>query len=393
MKILHFCESFSRVSETFIYDLIVELECQGVDNHVVALERQDAETRPFAKVTVVSRAQRFDPWRMLVRGWHGRRPGAAQEAAWGIERPRLRRVLEQMRPDLVHAHFGPNGVLIAPVARELGTRCVTSFHGYDVTSVPHNGFWQRQYQALWSQASAVTGPSGHVCGLLAALGAPKEKIVRISNGVKLAKFPFNPPGRRYDGRQVDCMFVGRLVEKKGPLQLLRAFEHARKANRGTVRLTLHIVGDGPLMPQLREESQARGLTECVEIHGARTHDEVRGMLQKAHLFLQHSVTAADGDQEGQGVTLIEASAVGLPVISTRHDGIPEVVLDQQTGYLVEEHDVAGMGEKLASLAANPGSWDEFGRRGREHVEKNLRLEAQVEKWRNLYQQVIRGELG
>src|SRR5579872_4342582 len=109
MRVLHFCELFSPISETFIYDLIVELERQGVDNHVVSFGRENADIRPFPKVAIISRAGRYHPWRIFLRGWHGRRPGAALEAAWQIERPRLKRVLEHTRPDLVHAHFGPAG--------------------------------------------------------------------------------------------------------------------------------------------------------------------------------------------------------------------------------------------------------------------------------------------
>lgn len=393
MRVLHFCESFSPASETFIYNLIVELERQGIDNQVLALDRQNADARPFPKVAVFPRAGRFHPWRILLRCWQGRRPGAALAAAWRIERPRLRRALERMRPDLVHAHFGPTGVLIAPVAQQLGIKCVTSFHGFDVTSVPREKFWKKQYDLLWFQVAAFTGPSAHICGLLETLGARREKIVRISNGVHVSQFPFTPPGLRFDGKNIECLYVGRLVEKKGPLLLLQAFDCARKAVDGKVNLTLHMVGDGPLMPALMQERQTRGLTNCVQIHGARSHREVVAMLQKAHIFLQHSVTASDGDQEGQGVSMIEAAATGLPIISTRHDGIPEVVLDQKTGYLVEEHDVTGMGKRLANLASNPSLWDNLGRSGREHVEKNMRLEVQTEIWRNLYNKVYLGEIG
>lgn len=390
MKILHFCEAFSPVSETFIHDLIMELQRQGADNQVLAFFRENAGIRPFSKVTLARRAERYHIGRIFQRCWHGFQPGGALLAAWRIERPRLRRVLEQFRPDLVHAHFGPNGVLIVPVAQELGIKCITSFHGLDVTTVPRVDFWRKQYDALWSQAAAVTGPSNHICGLLGSLGAGREKIFRISNGVDVAKFPFNPPGRRFDGQNVVCLFVGRLVEKKGPLLLLQAFEHARKAVAGKASLTLHMVGDGPLMPQLLAERQARGLTDCLQIHGARSHEEVGRMLQKAHIFLQHSVTAPDGDQEGQPVGLIEAAATGLPIISTRHSGIPEVVLDGQTGFLVEEFDVAGMGAKLARLASDPGEWDDLGHHAREHVEQNMRLEIQAEAWLDLYRLVHQG---
>jgi glycosyltransferase involved in cell wall biosynthesis len=391
MRVLHFCESFSPLSTTFIYDLIVELERQGIDNHVLALDRENADTRPFPKVTVVSRAEKYNPGRILCRIWHGRGTGSALEAAWRIERRRIQRVLKRVRPDLVHAHFGPMGVLIAPVARGLGVKCITSFHAYDVTTVPKQQFWKEQYRSLWSQGAAFTGVSRHICGLLEALGAGREKIVRISNGVDLSKFPFNPPGKRFDGKNVECLFVGRLVEKKAPLLVLRAFESARKALGRKADLRLHIVGDGPLMRKLREERQALGLDHCVDIHGALSHQEVRAMMQQAHLYLQHSVTAPDGDQEGLPVGLIEASATGLPIVSTRHDGIPEVVLDGKAGFLVEEHDVEGMAEKLACLAASSSLWDQMGRTAREHVERHMRLDVQAGTWGDLYARVCEGK--
>jgi colanic acid/amylovoran biosynthesis glycosyltransferase len=369
----------------------VELERQGIDNHVLALEEENRDTRPFPKVTIVGRAEKFHPLRLLWRAVHGPGAASALRAAWRIERERIRKVLVRLRPDIVHAHFGPAGILIGPVARQLAIKFVTSFHGYDATSVARQEFFEKQYRLLWATASAVTGVSGHICGLLENLGARRQTIVRISNGVDLSKFQFNPPASRFDGKNVECLFVGRLVEKKAPLLLLRAFAAARKATAGRASLTLHIIGDGPLMPELLAERQAQGLSSCVQIHGGLSHEEVRAMFQKTHIYLQHSITASDGDQEGQGVSMIEAAATGLPIISTRHDGIPEVVLDQKNGFLVEEHDVDGMARTLARLATTPGLWDRLGRNGREHVERQMRLDVQAEAWRNLYQRVYRGE--
>jgi glycosyltransferase involved in cell wall biosynthesis len=171
--------------------------------------------------------------------------------------------------------------------------------------------------------------------------------------------------------------VGRLVEKKSPIDLARAFKYAVDVVNSDTRLKLTIAGDGPLRADLEREVQKLGIENHVSILGEVAHSRVSDLLADANLYTQHCKTASDGDQEGQGVSFVEAAASGLPIVSTRHNGLTDVILDGETGYLVGEGDFEAMGEKIAWLAERPSQWCRLGRAGRRHVEENFNLQDQV----------------
>jgi colanic acid/amylovoran biosynthesis glycosyltransferase len=122
-----------------------------------------------------------------------------------------------------------------------------------------------------------------------------------------------------------------------------------------------------------------GLEGRIQLLGTLPHEKIVDLLASAHIYTQHSITAPNGDQEGQPVSLVEASAMGLPIISTVHSGIPEVVLDGETGYLVAEHDVKAMGNRIAEVARDPSLWTRLGEAGRSHIERNFSLERETAK--------------
>lgn len=387
MRVLHFCEFFSPLSETFIYDLVNELEGQSMDNHIATLHRENADSRPFLKAHLVKKPCRWNLQRLSTRASVALGLRDIREVCWPVLQKRLKGLVKSVAPDVVHAHFGPAGVLIAPIALRLGIPLIVSFHGFDVTRYARDEFWQRKYHELWPATAVISGVSNHICNRLQELGAPPDKIVRVSNGVKLEEFPCQNPAEHFDGKNVECLFVGRLVEKKGPLLLVKAFQTARKLVADRLNLILHVVGDGPLRPALEEYCRQEHLEACVHLYGPMDHSEVKAMMRRAHIYVQHSLTAANGDQEGQPVALIEAAATGLPCISTNHSGIPEIVLDGKTGFLVEENDFEGMGRKIALLSLDPNLWRTFGLKGRNHVESNLTQEKQVASWIERYRNV------
>ena len=191
--------------------------------------------------------------------------------------------------------------------------------------------------------------------------APPEKIRLLHTGVDLDRFTYAPPWHRYDGEKVRCLFVGRLVEKKAPLHLIRAFAKTKEhmvEHHAAVHLTL--AGEGPLFEATQRLVADLQLVDDVTFFGGVSHTEVQQLMQSHHLHVKHCITASDGDQEGQGVTFAEASAVGLPIVSTRHNGIPDVVINGKTGFLVEEGDIEGMGERIAYLAMHPEAWEALG---------------------------------
>jgi colanic acid/amylovoran biosynthesis glycosyltransferase len=133
-------------------------------------------------------------------------------------------------------------------------------------------------------------------------------------------------------------------------------------------ISYDIIGEGPQRGQLMELTRSLGLERVVTFHGARDRRFVRQKMDDAHLFVLPSVTAEDGDSEGQGVVLLEAQASGLPVVATDHDGFPESIAPGRSGFLVPERDVEALSSRIVDLICRSDTWPEMGRAGRKHVE-------------------------
>ena len=190
-----------------------------------------------------------------------------------------------------------------------------------------------------------------------------ERLIRVVPcGIEPGDFP---PGTPEPGR---VLALGRLVEKKAPHLTIRAFALAAKDHP---QAHLDIVGDGPLRGAVEAAAAEAGLGDRVTLHGALPHEACRALMRRAQIFAQHSVTAANGDTEGAPVAVAEAMATALPVVATRHSGIPEQVLDGETGILVAEGDVAGMGAAIARLLADPGLAARMGAAGRARALERL----------------------
>jgi glycosyltransferase involved in cell wall biosynthesis len=190
---------------------------------------------------------------------------------------------------------------------------------------------------------------------LRAVGCPPDRLHVVPSGVDAARFR---PGAPEPGR---VLAVGRLTEKKAPHLTIRAFAVAARTAPGA---RLDMVGDGPLRPLCDAEIAAHGLGDRVALHGSLPHAEVAALMRRAAVFAQHSLTAPNGDAEGLPGAVVEAMACGLPVVATRHSGIPEAVVEGETGLLVGEGDVEGMGAALGALLADPARAAAMGAAGR-----------------------------
>ncbi|SFB77701.1 Glycosyltransferase involved in cell wall bisynthesis [Tropicimonas isoalkanivorans] len=262
----------------------------------------------------------------------------------GVSEKRIRSFLLAHGVTHVLAEFGPIGCRVSLAARRSGARLFVHFHGYDATVLPRQASWMRQYSKLFAVADGIIAPSAYIANKLVDMGCPADKIHVSPCGVALDAFK---PTERISGHVV---MVGRMVEKKAPLHAIRAFAQASKNHP---EAHLHVVGDGPLKPQAEVLLSENGLSERVTLHGARPHPFVRKLLSQASLFIQHSVRAADGDEEGLPVAILEAMASGIPVVATRHSGIPEAVIDGETGILVAEFDEVGMSIAINSMFDDP----------------------------------------
>jgi glycosyltransferase involved in cell wall biosynthesis len=228
-------------------------------------------------------------------------------------------------------------------------------HGYDLSSLFLDPLWRSRY-ADYRQADGLIVVNLPMKARLLSLGIPEDRIHVVPCGVVVPDQPI----RRSPGEVVKCLAVGRMVAKKAPLKLLEAF---RDASARAPHLYLDYVGAGRLYAEAVQYVEQFDLADRVTLHGGLPNEAVLALMMGADIFLQHSmIDPQTGDEEGMPVAVLEAMAMALPVLSTRHAGIPEAVDHGVTGLLVEECDVRGMAAQLVELAAAPSLREVMGRR-------------------------------
>ena len=295
-------------------------------------------------------------------------------------------VLRAHGAQLIHAHFATDALEMLPMKRRLRLPLVTSCYGYDVSAFPQKRVNHLRLQRLFREGELFLVLSRDMKRDLLRLGCPEDKIAVHHLGVDLQHFrpPANRPRRT--GKRVRFLCVGFFVEKKGYLVLLEAL--ARLVANGHREVELVIVGQGPLEQKIKAHIRALDLAERVRLVQTTERAQVVAQYQASDLFVLPSLTASDGNKEGTPTVLMEAQAVGLPVISTYHAGIPEVVLDGETGWLVPEKDVEALAQKMEHALASRDAWHEMGARGRAHVEREFNIRTQVVRLEQWYRELV-----
>lgn len=347
MRVLHFRTRFSPLSETFIYDVVREVERQGTESVVLCTRRENPEERPYGHVHVLEDEVRLSPRERLAQLPALVRGPAGREAA-GRRRTRalLRKAFRLLEPAVIHAHFGWDSEMAAPVAGSLGIPLVASFHGSDAFMLPLDPLWRRRYARLWGRADVVTGVSELMISTLRELGCPEDRLRVIHVGKDMENYPYRPRV----GPVERLLVVGRLVEKKGVGDALQAM--AALVRHGWDS-RLEVIGDGPLRGSLERQRDDLGLGSNVRFLGALPHSAVVEALQRADLLLLPSRTASDGDMEGLPTVLLEAQALGLPWVATDHSGIPEGVPARLRSSLIPEGDPEGLAAAIRELSDLP----------------------------------------
>jgi colanic acid/amylovoran biosynthesis glycosyltransferase len=234
-----------------------------------------------------------------------------------------------------------------------------------MSTLPRKRGWHRSYQELFNQGDLFLVEGSHMREQLAGLGCPREKVQIQRIGVDLSNFTYRPTPSADE--QTRILMCGRFVEKKGFEDGIRAFARILPE---FPKAQLRILGDGVLRPRIVQLMRDLGVEDKVELLGIVSYDVYAEEARQAHLFMAPSVTAANGDSEGGAPTvLLEMQARGIPVLSTLHADIPEVVSAGASGLLVPEGDNVALSEKLAELLAHPEGWDQMGKAGRAHMER------------------------
>jgi glycosyltransferase involved in cell wall biosynthesis len=283
-----------------------------------------------------------------------------------------RRALRELRPDVVLAEYGTYGVAVREACVSAEIPLVTFFHGYDASRRSVVERLRDDYHALFRDAAALIAPARSLARQLVDLGAPEDKLQVNACGVDLELFRGGDPA----SAAPIFLAIGRFVEKKAPHLLLCSFARLREMHP---EAQLRMIGSGPLLPVCRDLARALGIGDGVHFLGSQPHDVIAEELRHARAFVQHSVEADDGDCEGAPVALIEASAAGVPVISTRHAGIPEIVLDGKTGLLVAEREVESFALRMSELLRQPELAASLGAAARERAERHFGLARHIER--------------
>lgn len=298
--------------------------------------------------------------------------------------------------NLIHAHFAPDGFYALPLAEELGLPLIVTMYGNDPEYF-RESFWhpwrsdrEIKYQSvqfmlhekeLKAKASIFIADSHFTAGRLTASGYPQDRIVQHYIGVSTEKF--HPAEEPAEERYVLC--VGRHAPKKGLDVLLRAF--ARISSKHP-EVTLVQVGAGSLTSSLHALAEELGIKDRVRFLGAQPHEAVLKLMRSAEVFALPSQTTVSQDTEGLGIVFNEASACGVPVVSTLHAGIPEAVLDGETGLLAPERDDKAVADKLDVLLSDKALARKMGRRGREYVCETFDIRKQTAKLEKIYDRVV-----
>lgn len=275
---------------------------------------------------------------------------------------------EQVR--VVLAEYGPAAAECLPVVQFLKLPLIVHFHGHDA-SVNNlvNGYKER-YQRVFEYASAVVAVSQKMKNDLLEMGCPAAKLILNPYGPNPEFFTLNP---QYSNQQF--LAIGRFVEKKAPHLTLLAFH---KALQQFPDAHLKMIGDGPLWQVCKDLVIHLGMENRVELLGVQPPAKIQMEMEQSLAFVQHSVTAKDGDSEGTPVAVLEAQAAGLPVVATEHAGIPDVVVHNQTGLLSKERDVETMANNMLSILQEDGLAQRLGTIGRKRIQEHFTMERHLQ---------------
>ena len=356
MKVGHVVHKWLSPSETFIFSQVKN--AKRYDPIILATET--TQRFPEAKIYSLAAAERI--------GFK----------LFGVSKT-LQSAIEHEEIGILHSHFGMAGRAVLTVKKKAAIPMITSFYGYDCYSFPQKK--PDGYNALFNEGELFLALGKRMKEHLISLGCHERKIKIHHLGVKNEKYV-----RRKNKSKIVFLSIARFVEKKGLEYAIKAFLDVRK----NVDCELRLVGNGPLAKKLK--CLAAGHPDMKFIDNFSSQDPrevVRNEMLSADVFVLPSVTASNGDMEGTPVTLMEASALSLPCISTFHSDIPEIVENGKTGYLVAEKNVNELAQRMKELALDAKKRAAFGRAANRKIAGEFNEKIQAGKLEKLYDSVLR----
>jgi len=293
---------------------------------------------------------------------------------------RLNKIFKENNYAAIHAHFGYNGLNILRHAKKHKIPLVVTFHGYDASSMLANENYRKRLPELFDYASSIILVSNHMIENLNA-----QKWI---NKIKIIPCTVNPddfkPSTKQPSGPLKILHSGRLVDKKGVTDLIKVFKNLHESYHN---IELHIVGDGKKLDKCKGLVEKLELGKNVKFYGAVSHDEVKEIMTTKDIFVLNSRVGEDGDMEGTPVTLLEAMCAKVPVVSTYHAGIPDVIENGVNGLLVEERDNEGLEKALQKYIENPQLREEYAENARSTVMKEYTVHQMKDKLDQVFQTI------
>lgn len=408
MKIGFLVDEFPVLSQTFVLHQITGMLQRGHSIHIYSnktgnmakvhaevekyhlLEKTSYFSMPGNHSLRLVKALKF----IISNGW--RNPNACLRALnifkYGRKAASLKLLylispfINQLPDEIIHCQLGFLG-LQGLLLREIGAiqgKLVVSFRGTDL-SLYLQMFGSQYYQELFKKAELFLPVSEKMKSKLIEIGCPEDKIIVHHSGIDPQQFTFTPRTIASD-ETIRIVTIARLVEKKGIEYGIRAIALVVQKHP---KLEYLILGDGDLMATLQGLIDQLHMSRQVKLLGWKERQEIIQILNHAHILIAPSVTSRDGDSEGIPNVLKEAMAMGMPVVSTQHSGIPELVQDGISGFLVPERDAEALAEKLDYLISHPEIWPEMGKAGRTFVEQNYNIHKLNDRLEEIYQELLR----
>ena len=326
--------------------------------------------RPVLKQDLFAKTTRKLQRTLLGRSWK-----------WEIEQAYINALIAS-KAEVALAEYGPTGIAIRSSCKQLSIPLVVHFHGYDASQESVLQHYVDEYVDLFEQASAVVAVSRAMQQKLRSIGCPDSKLIYSPYGIDCELFGGASP----EESEKSLLAVGRFVDKKAPYLTLFAFS---KVLERVPEARLKMIGDGPLLGACINLAHGMGISRSVEFMGAQPHDIVMNEMRKVRALVQHSVVAPDGDSEGTPLAILEAGATGVPVVATRHAGIPDVIIEGTTGFLVDELDASGMTRHMVQLLESASLAGDMGAAARAHVNKFYTMEKHIERLDRILDAAVR----
>lgn len=374
LNVLALIPHFCGLTETFIYNEVSGLSQSGVNLSIATYKRRFADRYPFEQCTVIN--ERSLSERLFYLGL--RKANLLNTRYSPTYQKSLRRILRSSNFDLVHCHFGDMGVIFLDNVPEFSKPVVISFHGFDASQKLNDPFYVSRLQDILSRPNVtVLTPSQDMLDRIQSYDIQVRSSRVIHYGANLDFF--HPNGHTTSSSPEKVFLqVSSLREKKGHRYALEAFK-AFKDLHPDHAFKFLIAGEGELQSEIVEQVNKLDLANYVEFLGSVNKDQVKTLLREADVFVHHSITGVNGDKEGIPNAIIEAMAMELPVLTTRHSGIPELVQHGVNGILVDERDVDALSKGIHEIYSWPKKTE-----NRTKVLSSFNLTRRIETISNLY---------